>query len=53
MAREEGYKLVLRDGGKGPNELYDLPEDRVEKVNQFENPQYLDVKNRLTAQITN
>jgi arylsulfatase A-like enzyme len=53
MAREEGYKVVLRDGGKGPNELYDLPEDRVEKVNQYDNPQYLDVKNRLTAQITN
>jgi arylsulfatase A-like enzyme len=51
MAREEGYKVVLRDGGKGPNELYDIPADRVEKVNQYDNAQYLDVKNRLTAQI--
>lgn len=51
MAREEGYKVVLRDGGKGPNELYDLPADRAEKVNQYDNPQYVDVKNRLTAQI--
>lgn len=52
MAREEGYKLVLRNGGKGPNELYDIPADRLEKVNQYDNPQYVDVKNRLTAQIT-
>lgn len=51
MAREEGYKVVVRDGGKGPNELYDLPQDRNERVNQYDNPQYLDVKNRLTAQI--
>ena len=51
MAREEGYKVVLREGGKGPNELYDLPADRPERVNQYDNPQYLDVKNRLTAEI--
>ena len=52
MAREEGYKVVLRNGGKGPNELYDIPADRVEKVNQYDNGQYVEVKNRLTAQIT-
>ena len=40
MAREERYKVVLRDGGKGPNELYDLTSDRVEKVNQYDNPQF-------------
>ena len=53
MAREERYKVVLRDGGKGPNELYDFTSDKVEKVNLYENPEYLDVKTRLTAQITN
>ena len=52
MAREDGYKVVIRDGGKGLNELYDIPADRVEKVNQYNNAQYVDVKNRLTAQIT-
>lgn len=52
MAREEGYKVVLRNGGKGPNELYDIPADRMEKVNQYDNGQYVDVKNRLSAQIT-
>jgi len=51
MAREERYKVVLRDGGKGPNELYDLPADRQERVNQYANPEYLDVKTRLTAEI--
>lgn len=52
MAREERYKLVLRDGGKGPCELYDLTNDRVENVNLYDSPEYLDVKTRLTAEIT-
>ena len=52
MAREEDYKVVLRDGGKGPNELYDLTKDPVEKVNLYDTPEYLDVKTRLTATIT-
>lgn len=52
MAREVGYKVVWRDGGKGPNELYDIPADRAERVNQYDNPQYLDVKNRLIAEIS-
>lgn len=51
MAREIGYKVVLRDGGKGHNELYDIPSDRVERVNQYDNPQYVEVKNRLEPQI--
>ena len=52
MAREERFKVVLRDGAKGPNELYDLTTDRVERVNQYEAPEYTDVKNRLSAEIT-
>ncbi len=52
MAREENYKVVLRDGGKGANELYDFTSDPVEKVNLYDNPEYLDVKTRLTAEIT-
>ena len=52
MAREEDYKLVLRDGGKGPGELYDLVKDPFEKVNLYDNPEYLDVKTRLSAQMT-
>jgi arylsulfatase A-like enzyme len=52
MAREENYKVVLRDGGKGANELYDFTSDPVEKVNLYDNPEYLDVKTRLTAEVT-
>jgi arylsulfatase A-like enzyme len=52
MAREERYKVVIRDGGKGPNELYELTADKVEKVNQYDNGEFLDVKTRLTAEIT-
>jgi arylsulfatase A-like enzyme len=52
MAREEDYKLVLRDGGKGANELYDFTKDPVEKVNLYDAPEYLDVRTRLTADIT-
>ncbi|MDR3698013.1 MAG: sulfatase-like hydrolase/transferase [Candidatus Sulfopaludibacter sp.] len=52
MAREEDYKVVLRDGGKGANELYDMTKDLVEKVNLYDAPEYLDVRTRLTADIT-
>ncbi len=52
MAREEDYKVVLRDEGKGANELYDLTKDPVEKVNLYDAPEYLDVRNRLTGDIT-
>jgi len=49
MARDNRYKLVLRNEGKGPNELYDLPADSGERANQAENDQYLGVKNTLSA----
>lgn len=52
MAREERYKLVVRGGGKGPNELYDLSQDAQEKANQYENGEYADVKTRLQAAIS-
>jgi arylsulfatase A-like enzyme len=51
MAREERYKVVIRDGGKGPGELYDFSTDAPERSNQFDNPQYVDVKTRLEADI--
>ena len=46
MARGERYKLVLREGGLG--ELYDIQTDKAEKTNQFDNPQFVTVKNTLT-----
>jgi arylsulfatase A-like enzyme len=51
MAREERYKLVSRDQGKGPNELYDLVLDPVEKVNQFDNQQFATVHTELAAEL--
>lgn len=52
MARDNRYKVVLRDEGKGPNELFDLRTDPREKVNQYENPAYLSVRDRLTAELS-
>jgi arylsulfatase A-like enzyme len=51
MAREERYKLVSRNQGKGPNELYDLVVDPVEKVNQFENQQFLTIHTELAGEL--
>ncbi|HTS24574.1 MAG TPA: sulfatase-like hydrolase/transferase [Bryobacteraceae bacterium] len=50
MAREERYKLVVR--AQGPGELYDLTADPTEKVNQFENPQFMTVRGPLADQLT-
>ena len=52
MAREERYKLILRNDGKGPNELYDLSLDPGEKSNQFENQQYLTIHTELANELT-
>jgi arylsulfatase A-like enzyme len=51
MVRVDRYKLVVRDGGKGPGELYDLRVDRAEVTNQYDNAQYEDVKSNLAGQL--
>ncbi len=51
MARDSRYKLVLREGGAGPNELYDLRADPREKVNQYDNQQFLRTRDRLTREL--
>ena len=48
MMRDDRYKLVLRDQGKGPNELYDESVDAGEKVNQYDNPQFVTVRDKFT-----
>ena len=53
MAREKRYKLVLRDQGKGVGELYDLGVDARERVNQYDNPQFLTVRTSLAAALAN
>jgi arylsulfatase A-like enzyme len=51
MARVERYKLVLRDQGKGPGELYDLKLDPAEKSNQYDNQQFLTVRTSLAGSL--
>jgi arylsulfatase A-like enzyme len=51
MARDTRYKLVLRDRGEGPCELYDLRADPREKTNRYEDPQFVTVRDRLSADL--
>ena len=48
MARDNRYKVVLRNQGQGPNEFYDLRMDPREKSNQYDNPLHLTVRDNLT-----
>lgn len=51
MARDTRYKLVLRNDGAGPNELFDLSADPREDTNQYENGQYVTVRDRLAKDL--
>jgi arylsulfatase A-like enzyme len=51
MARDKRYKMILRGGGRGPNELYDEIVDARERVNRYDNPQFLSVRDALTAEL--
>jgi arylsulfatase A-like enzyme len=51
MARDNRYKLVLRNEGSGPNELFDLTKDAGERMNRYDDPQYVTVRNRLTKEL--
>lgn len=51
MARTDRYKLIVRNEGKGPGELYDDKVDAREKLNQYENPQFMTVKSSLQAEL--
>ena len=52
MARDDRYKLILREQGKGPNELYDEVTDPGEKTNQYDNPQFVSVRDQLAAALS-
>jgi len=49
LARDARYKLTLRSQGKAPGELFDLRADPREKINQYGNPVFVTVRDRLTA----
>ena len=51
MVRDARYKLVWRNNGEGPNELYDIVSDKRERANQYENPAFVTVRDRLSAQL--
>ncbi|MCU1239102.1 MAG: sulfatase [Candidatus Solibacter sp.] len=51
MARSDRYKVVLRNDGKGPGELYDDRVDPMERVNQYDNQQFLTVKTSHSAEL--
>ncbi len=51
MARDDRFKVVVRNQGKGPNEFYDLKADPREKVNGFYNPQYSTVRDHLMQEL--
>jgi arylsulfatase A-like enzyme len=49
MARDDRYKLILRDQGKGPNEFYDESADPQERTNQYDNPQFVSARDHLVS----
>ena len=51
MIRDTRFKLVLRNEGRGPNELFDLRNDPREKVNQYANPEFSTVRDKLGADL--
>ncbi len=51
MARSDRYKLIVRNDGQGPGELYDDKVDARERVNQYANPQFMTVKAALLADL--
>jgi arylsulfatase A-like enzyme len=51
MVRNARFKVVLRDGGKGPGELYDLRKDPRELVNQYDNAEYVSFRSSMVRDL--
>ena len=51
MARDKYYKLVVRDSGKGPGELYDIRKDPRERVNLYSDPGFSTVRSALEKRL--
>lgn len=51
MARDNRFKLVLRNDGAGPNEFYSLGPDPGETKNQYDNPQFVTVRDQLAKDL--
>ena len=50
MARTNRFKVILRQGGQGPNEFYILSQDPREMRNLYDDPSVVTVRDRLAAQ---
>jgi arylsulfatase A-like enzyme len=51
MARDDRYKLIMRNQGKGPNEFYDEIADARESNNAFDDQKFVSKRERLSAQL--
>jgi len=51
VVRDRRYKLVLRNRGEGPSELYDLRTDPREARNEFDNARFTVVREGLTERL--
>ncbi|WP_321473172.1 sulfatase-like hydrolase/transferase [uncultured Paludibaculum sp.] len=51
MARDNYFKVVVRSGGEGPNEFYDLRQDSREKNNRWDNPGYVTVRDTMAKSL--
>ena len=51
MVRDNRFKLILRNDGKGPNELYAVRTDPAETINEYDNPRFITVRDSLAKQL--
>ena len=51
MIRDSRFKVLVRNGGKGPNELYDLRKDSFESTNQYENGEFISMRTELMQEL--
>jgi arylsulfatase A-like enzyme len=51
MARDNRFKLVLRNDGQGPNEFYDLRLDPREKQNLYNEPRIVTVRDAMRKEL--
>jgi arylsulfatase A-like enzyme len=51
MVRDTRFKLVQRDGGSGPGELYNLEADPRERTNSYDDPDDSTVRDALAAEL--
>ena len=51
MARDNRFKFILRPETLGPDEFFDLRNDRGERTNDYANPSFVDARDRLAGEL--